>query len=74
MNRLRLLFILLATLATFGTGCAVDEGWTPRECSDGLDNDFDGGIDCDDPGCCGTWVCGVRCEGGADDDDSSGGS
>ena len=33
--------------------------WDPRQCSDGLDNDADGRIDCDDPDCW-AFVCGAR--------------
>ncbi len=52
-------------------GCSVEEGATARECTDMVDNDSDGAVDCEDSGCCGTWICGVGCEG--DDDDSAGG-
>jgi hypothetical protein len=62
------LFILLALVGALVTGCAKEEGQTAAECSDGIDNDSDGAVDCEDSGCCGTWICGVRCEG--DDDDS----
>lgn len=65
---------LRALLLTLGLlvapGCSIDEGSTARECTDRIDNDSDGTVDCDDPGCCGTWICGVGCEG--DDDDSAG--
>ncbi|GEM_PF-2992744 len=67
MSRFRLsIFMLTLTLA----GCSGFEGEHARECSDQVDNDSDGLIDCEDDGCCGTWVCGIRCEG--DDDDSTG--
>ncbi len=39
------------------------EGRTAAECVDGVDNDGDGELDCDDLGCSG-WTA---CEGGADD-------
>ena len=67
MRRLLLVFVLLGGLA----GCSTDEGQASRECSDLVDNDSDGSVDCEDSGCCGTWLCGVRCERG-DDDDSAG--
>ncbi len=44
----------------------IDAGWTPKigegkssgECSDGLDNDDDGAIDCLDAGCMSYAICG----------------
>ncbi len=66
--------VLLFVLLMLGlAGCSLEEGARARECDDAVDNDSDGAIDCEDDGCCGTWICGVRCGGTGDDDDSSGG-
>ncbi len=69
MSPLRVGLIALAAAAV--SACSVDEGLSARECTDGLDNDTDGWVDCADPGCCGTWICGVGCNDLADDDDSA---
>ncbi|MCP4916010.1 MAG: hypothetical protein GY913_03720 [Proteobacteria bacterium] len=37
--------------------CTAIEGDDPAECTDGLDNDNNGLIDCDDPGCKGGEAC-----------------
>jgi len=63
--------LILALALTPAAGCSANEGESARECTDQVDNDLDGTVDCEDTGCCGTWICGVHCEGG-DDDDSAG--
>ena len=44
---------LTVSLAFLTCGCATDriEGYSPGQCSDGIDNDSDGLLDCDDPNC-----------------------
>ncbi len=49
-------------LPVSGAGCdgsesSLNEGLSPSECLDTLDNDFDGLIDCLDPGCQGWDLC-----------------
>jgi len=68
-------FLLLVAMLACGLalGCADDqEGVAVGSCSDGQDNDGDGSIDCEDPGCCGGIECGVCAddENDAGDDDS----
>ncbi len=48
-------------------GAAGIEGDDPGECDDGLDNDGDGAIDCDDPDCWGSPDCAAD-DDAADDD------
>ena len=61
-----LAFLLGSSLLTLGS-CAVEpEGTSGRECDDGIDNDNNGAIDCDDPRC---WPAPV-CLPSADDDDA----
>ena len=50
--------------ACFNLACSdTERGET--ECSDGIDNDNDGLIDCQDPGCSSTVVCGSSCNAAA---------
>ncbi|HCP44901.1 MAG TPA: hypothetical protein DIU15_02580, partial [Deltaproteobacteria bacterium] len=70
------LLVVSGLMLVGGLGCADDqEGVVVGSCSDGQDNDEDGSVDCDDPGCCGGIECGV-CGGddvaSDDDDDDSG--
>ena len=64
------LFVVLPPLL-FSPGCLpVDEeieGDEAGECSDGVDNDQDGVLDCDDEGC----AIATACAGDDDDDDSA---
>ena len=57
--------LLLLGLALSGCGTA-DEGLVSGDCSDGLDNDEDGSVDCADEGCLGDYDCVA-----SDDDDDS---
>jgi hypothetical protein len=56
-------------LAGLGWACSGDDG-TPRPdpeiCDDGLDNDGDGAVDCDDTNC-----GGIHCQDQGDDDDDA---
>ena len=58
-----LLALALPLLAVCPSGClhhhdpSAEEGDEPGECSDDVDNDLDGLIDCDDPGCAGQPDC-----------------
>ena len=66
MNRSLLLFLLALSLL-FVAGCDAEvEGDAAGECDDGVDNDQDGTVDCDDEGC----AIAAACSG--DDDDSAG--
>ncbi len=60
---------LLLLGSTLLTACPpeVGEGKSAGECSDGLDNDSDGAIDCLDAGCMGYAICG----GGTDTPDDT---
>ena len=59
------LFLLLLALSL--VGCSTnDEGLVSGDCTDGLDNDEDGEVDCADDGCVGDYDC-VE----SDDDDSA---
>ncbi len=61
-----LLALMLATATA--VGCAPDEeGLEAADCTDGIDNDGDGDVDCADEGCAG----GYDCPPGGDDDDSA---
>jgi hypothetical protein len=53
-----LLPALLLSVAVTGCPPEVGEGKSAGECSDNLDNDGDGAIDCLDAGCMGYAVCG----------------
>ncbi|MCO4774115.1 MAG: hypothetical protein KDA24_29055, partial [Deltaproteobacteria bacterium] len=64
-------FFSLGLLIVLGlvVGCpAGEEGVGVADCRDTLDNDADGLIDCEDPGCAGGIDCGVV---GDDDDDDA---
>jgi hypothetical protein len=69
VTMVRFLFRTSGDVVTFGTGSleisiAVDDHIsenTAATCSDGLDNDGNGLIDCLDPGCGSTPVCGDFC-------------
>ena len=56
----------------FGAGGYDSEDFVGKEfCNDGIDNDGDGAIDCDDPGCYSDSVCsgnGEICNDGIDND------
>ncbi len=57
MSRLHPSLLLFAALTC---GCGEDslaEGVTPGSCTDGLDNDGNGVLDCEDPGCVGSPDC-----------------
>ena len=49
--------LLTVLLVACGGNELTGEGATLRECKDGEDNDANGLIDCDDPGCADTSVC-----------------
>jgi len=75
----RSLFLVTVSLLVVATlcGCEDIEGNEPGECSDGLDNDSDGYLDCEDSNCYGAPVCygglpGDDDDFGGDDDDSGG--
>jgi len=66
------LLALCTTLALGGCTQAQREGTDPAECSDGLDNDIDGFIDCADQDCLSSTVClGDDDDSVGDDDDST---
>ena len=71
MKRSLLVLRLLAlglSLALPACACGVYlEGDEAGECSDGVDNDQDGAVDCSDPGCAAAGACAVD-----DDDDDAG--
>lgn len=70
-HSLPLLFPLSLTLFGFLASCEskVEEGATEAECSDAVDNDDDGLLDCDDPGCAEGWeICGGDTDADADGD------
>ena len=63
-----IVFSLLSLAAGSVSGCTPsEEGLVSGECSDGLDNDDDGAIDCEDLGCLGDYDC----VSAGDDDDSA---
>ena len=66
MREFRLFVALVFSVVVLGCGEAV-EGDEPGECSDTLDNDADGTIDCDDSGCASDPFC----VDAGDDDDSA---
>jgi len=51
IQRLRLIDCVALTLFAACTTVSSHGEWDPLECGDGLDNDGDGKIDCDDPDC-----------------------
>ena len=59
MIRSALLCLILAALSLGSlSACApTEEGRITGECGDGLDNDEDGAIDCEDLGCLGDYDC-----------------
>ena len=59
------LWFLLVGLTGGGCGAIYVEGDEAGECDDGVDNDQDGALDCDDEGCAIATAC-------ADDDDIAG--
>lgn len=73
MNR-RLLLSLLALSLLLVIGCDAEvEGDAAGECDDGVDNDQDGTLDCDDEGCVIASACvGDDDDSAGDDDDSAG--
>ena len=76
----RLLSVLACSLLAIVAGCvsrgddddAEIEGDEAGECSDGVDNDQDGPVDCDDPGCFTATACVGDDDDSAGDDDDSG--
>jgi len=58
-----------AIISAILVGCEAErvEGYSPGECSDSIDNDSDGLIDCDDSSCSGS----PDCQDPGDDDDSA---
>jgi microbial collagenase len=63
----RLEVVVLGALCCFAAGCGSSgEGATTGDCSDEVDNDEDGDVDCADSGCIGDFDC----DGTTDDDDS----
>ncbi len=67
MSPLRWL-LLVSTLASLLAGCPWIEGDAVGECDDGVDNDNDGDVDCDDRGCMERMICSYP-PGDDDDDD-----
>lgn len=65
MRTTRVNAVLIALFALC-TGCSF-EGDDAGECHDGLDNDGDGTVDCDDEGC----AIALACEAGVETDDDS---
>ncbi len=64
-----LLGCLLLGLTTVTVEAAKEKGGP--KCSDGMDNDGDGQVDCDDPDCHGQSLCEAgNCSDGADNDDN----
>jgi hypothetical protein len=47
--------------ACYGSTCGFDEETGTTQCSDGVDNDNDGLIDCQDPGCSEVQICKDSC-------------
>ncbi len=69
MTRSISIFVAIVSFSALPlSGCAPDEeGLVSGECADGLDNDEDGAIDCEDLGCLGDYDC----VSAGDDDDSA---
>ena len=68
MSKRTLLAVLLPTVLLGIVGCPspdITEGTVDGDCIDGVDNDGDGTLDCDDPSCASSTDC------GGDDDDSA---
>lgn len=55
-GRLRAIACAWFVCSSAACGVPAHGEWDPRQCSDGLDNDADGRIDCDDPDCW-AYVC-----------------
>ena len=73
LNRWFLIPMVLGLLLAI-PGCEPDaevEGDEAGECDDGVDNDQDGPVDCDDPGCATATACVGDDDAVGDDDDSS---
>jgi hypothetical protein len=68
MPRIAPLLVLLAPLAAACGGDDGQEPIPPEICDDGVDNDGDGFVDCDDKDSCG----GLACRDPGDDDDDTG--
>jgi len=72
MNTLKPTFVLMLFLfcATLVFSCKSDDDSTPTEiCNDGLDNDNDGFVDCQDNDCAEAANCAVEiCDDGIDND------
>ena len=63
--------LLLCTLLPTGCPPEIGEGKSAGECSDGLDNDNDGAIDCLDAGCMTYSICGGDSGNPPDDTDTT---
>jgi hypothetical protein len=60
--------VLLGSLCSFVVACGSSgEGAATGDCSDEVDNDEDGDVDCADSGCIGDFDC----DGTTDDEDST---
>ena len=72
----RLFLTLMALSLLFALpSCDVDvEGDEAGECDDGVDNDQDGSLDCDDDGCAAAGVCAGDDDDSGDDDDATTGT
>ncbi len=71
MKRSLLLSFAAMVLGLGLPGCAYVEGDEDGECSDGVDNDQDGTLDCGDPGCISAAACAGDDDDSASDDDDS---
>ena len=70
VERVRVLFLFLLMA---GCGASKGEGTGPGECTDGVDNDANGLVDCDDPGCAGSPDCVAEDSGGRGQDSGDSG-
>ncbi len=62
MRNLRLLVACTAIFSLlFAVSCSDDDGAIETNCTDGLDNDGDGPIDCNDSDCAGNQACQTVC-------------
>jgi hypothetical protein len=65
-------FVSFVALLMLSCGSALNEGQYAGECNDGIDNDGDGLLDCQDTTCQGSPLCQGDDDDGDDDDTSAG--